>query len=498
MILADDETASQRSQQSSQRRRPNPPPSPMDNKKNQSPPPPPGPHTPLSHPSLPPYYHSTQSLYSHYSASCPPARRAPSTAGRFCKAFAFAILLWLALGTVTRGVVKLANHSRYSIRSQFATQSRPAGPKPGDGEPEHCLDGFDWVRDKQNPPVEVSPGYFELESSFSLPVDAKALYLLSRGRWSYGGLKVQASDDVDDVLVKVTAAYNDQELIDSAKVCLLSRGDEESGLGVFTPESHSDSNRRRLTWKLDVLIPTGAVLPNFSTHLPIWPHELGDLDGSVVFRKLNLHTSNSPIKAKSVYADEALIHTTNSPVGGRFNVSNGLEIHTSNSPIAIEAQLNNDPARSTATFAKLETSNGIIELEASLVSTAKSGAGGQFDISAQSSNSPLKARLVTAPADSTINLDAHTSNSPARVVLHDAYEGSFKAHTSLMGVTFERLEDPEDPHGEGRERSYSVSRPDRPGNTLEGKVWWGEEGNRKAKLGKVEVTTSILPVTLVV
>lgn len=466
----------------------------MDNKRPQGIAPPPTPHTPLSQPSPPSYYHqTTQSPHPHYPVSHPPVRRAPSTAGRFCKAFAFAVLVWLALGTVTRGVVDLANHSRYST-------SHPAGPKPGDGEPERCVDGFDWVRDKQNPPVEVSPGYFTLESTFSLPVDAKALYLLSRGRWSHGALNVQASDDVDDVLVKVTATYNDRELLDSAKVCLLSRRDEEHGLGVFTPEVkwvEPGHDRRRLTWKLDVLIPLGSVLPSFSTNLSIWPHELGDLDGSVVFRKLDLHTSNSPVKAKSIYANAAFIHTSNSPVEGRFNVSDGLSIRTSNSPIKIDAKLNNNPGSTRATFANLRTSNGVIELEASLVSTAKSGAGGKFDISAHTSNSPLKTRLVTAPADSTINLDAHTSNSPAQVTLHEAYEGSFKAHTSNMPVVYKTVEDPEDPRDKGRKRHYTVSWPDKYRKTLVGQVWWGEEG-RKAGLGKVEVTTSNSPLTLVV
>jgi hypothetical protein len=358
--------------------------------------------------------------------------------------------------------------------------------------------GFDWARDKQNPPVEISPGYYTLESTFSLPVDAKALYLLSRGRWSHGGLSIKASDDVDDVVVKVTANYNHQDLIDSAEVCLLSRGDEEHGLGVFTPEKwNPDHDHRRLTWKLEVLIPSGAVLPSFSTRLPIWPHSLGDLDGSVVFHRLDLQTSNSPIKVQSAYATVASLQTSNSPVEGRFNVSHSLVIHTSNSPIKIDARLNNDPSNEKATVAELRTSNGVIELDASLISSTKSGSGGKFDISARTSNSPLKAQLVTAPADSTISLNARTSNSPARVTLHDAFEGSYKAHTSNMPITLRTLDEPVDPRGKERKRHSSISWNGKHRTDVEGSVWWGDE-ERKAERGKVEVVTSNSPITLVI
>jgi hypothetical protein len=202
-------------------------------------------------------------------------------------------------------------------------------------------------------------------------------------------------------------------------------------------------------------------------------------------------------------------------IEGKFNTSDTLVLKTSNGPIKVDVKLNNDPAHEKATSTSLTTSNrypsivfsfshsscllghhSVIELDASLISSASSGVEGLFDLDARTSNAPLHASIATAPADSTINFTGRTSNSPAKVRLHDAYEGSFAASTSNMPIVLNTLNDPEDPRREGRHRKVEFNWQDKHRRQLEGSVSWGS--GRKAPLGTVKIRTSNSPIDLTV
>jgi hypothetical protein len=212
----------------------------------------------------------------------------------------------------------------------------------------------------------------------------------------------------------------------------------------------------------------------------------------------------------------ANIQTTNSAIEGKFNTSDTLVLKTSNGPIKVDVKLNNDPARKKATSASLTTNNkylstiffsfshssylldhhSVIELGASLISSAPSGVEGLFDLNAKTNNAHLHASIATAPADSTINFTGRTSNSPAKVHLHDAYEGSFAASTSNRPIILNTLNDPEDPRREGRHRKVEFDWQDKNRHQLEGSVSWGS--GRKTPLGSVKIRTSNSPIDLTV
>ena len=143
-------------------------------------------------------------------------------------------------------------------------------------------------------------------------------------------------------------------------------------------------------------------------------------------------------------------HSKNSAIRGKFNTSTELELETSNAPINVHANLaNGDDDEPTRLV--LRTSNGYalslpllvisltashvsscrhIDSEVTLQSTAASSTGGTFDVSARTSNSPLSLTVVDAPVEHALALNAHTSNSPARVTLHPTYEGAFDVRSS--------------------------------------------------------------------
>jgi hypothetical protein len=111
------------------------------------------------------------------------------------------------------------------------------GPFPNDGHVVRCIKGSDWIRDSEHPPRQVGWGEYEVTTSFSMPVDAEELYFLSRGSRSFGDIEILPvyADDVKEegkVFVQVNATYNNEEVIESAELCLFEQNDKH-GLGIF-------------------------------------------------------------------------------------------------------------------------------------------------------------------------------------------------------------------------------------------------------------------------
>jgi len=144
----------------------------------------------------------------------------------------------------------------------------------------------------------------------------------------------------------------------------------------------------------------------------------------------------------------------------------------------------------------LETNNAPIVANVSLLtssSKATSGqSGGSYNIRTTTSNAPLNVSFPTSPVDSALEFYGSTSNNPAEISLHSAYQGSFSIATSLFGASVIIDHDVEDPSGRGRQRNVVISGK-HISNKASGEVWWGKERTSK---GNVHLETSILPVVL--
>jgi hypothetical protein len=119
--------------------------------------------------------------------------------------------------------------------------------------------------------------------------------------------------------------------------------------------------------------------------------------------------------------------------------------------------------------------------------TAGHGRGGPFIVSGTTSNGALDLSVPTSPVGSELSLTARTSNEPAAVRLHGAYEGAFSVATSNFESKVRRV----DEEGDGRQVEYEGVGSGR-GET-KGYVY-AEERNRE--LGNVEVRTTNAPAVL--
>jgi len=335
---------------------------------------------------------------------------------------------------------------------------------------------------------------FRSKTSFELPLSSDKLFLLSRGI-AAGDLKVEATDDDSDVAtVTVFAHYKYEDALDYIKVCEIDKGDNEKGIGFFGPRHIHHPHNRDLGLHVILSLPRGGAdkvlnIKNFETDLPLIVQHIEDLVGKVAFENVKLRAVNVPIDVESLSAEYADVASVNAKVEGRFDVTDELVITTANAPIKVLVNAFNED-KDVATKVNLKTSNGAIKSDFNLNSNGKDSTGGKFEVTAQTAAGAADVNFLSAPVGSSLNLDVHTSVGRAYVKLHETYEGSFEASTSIGRATVNVDQKKDDPAGKGRKRNVHFSRA---GNTVKGDVSWAEEGKER---GSVKVVTSIAAVTL--
>ncbi|KAG6887437.1 hypothetical protein C0995_015310 [Termitomyces sp. Mi166 len=353
-----------------------------------------------------------------------------------------------------------------------------------------------WIEDSV-PFSGVSPyNLITAVATFKLPISSDTLLFLSRGA-AAGGINVEYGGDDSDVKVVVKASYRLPEALDTLDVCMVTRGEGEHGLGIFgLPWSHPRHHRTVLKLSVIVTLPEvakGSALNvnAFETDMPLFVHEIGDLNGSVHFDSISLKTANLPIHVKSLEAKKASVATENSSIEGEFHISSSLKLYASNAPVDVHITLFNADGEDY-TDLDISTSNSAIRGALALESANESG--GRFKVFARTSNAPLDLSFVEAPVDSVLSFDATTSLGPATVSLHPTYEGSYTATTSFRRPSILVNYDAEDPAGKGRQRQVhsSINR----GPIASGTIRWFDGGDNKELLGNVEVRTSLAPLVL--
>ena len=115
---------------------------------------------------------------------------------------------------------------------------------------------------------------------------------------------------------------------------------------------------------------------------------------------------------------------------------------------------------------------------------------GSFNVNATTSNQSLKLKYGTSPVDSVLRSRAQTSNSPATVSHHSAFEGAISLVSTLFSPFIDK-EDVEDLSGRGRHRSLEVFKTTR--GIVTGVVYWGAKEEVR---GFTEIRTTNSPVRL--
>ncbi|KAI9465136.1 hypothetical protein BJY52DRAFT_1164758 [Lactarius psammicola] len=454
----------------------------------------------------PPPYTSHQST-THYVTATTFSPSQESAGRRFTRAFLVAMLIWLLTGALVS-----------SCFDSFGV-IRPGDisiPAVDDNDVDSCS-SWTSIPDRAHPLLPSRPFGSWSRASFSLPVDIDTLYLVAHGALASGDLYVSESVTGKDVLVKVFVHYRDSNALSRATVCQLSRGNRQVGVGIFTPRQwHNNqpiTSMDALHFVIQVELPVSRdavrYIPSFQADLPMFALDMDDIS-AYRFGNVSLRSTNSHIEVRVIIiilytravakppqgaiANTFNVHSTNGRISGAFNTTDSLRIVTTNSPVSVRiGAVNEKPEKPTEVI--IQTTNGRIKADISLMSNSSSGTGGAFGVRTYTTNSPIEVVYEDSPVDSVLKFDAASTNSPVHASLHRAYEGTFALATINGGALLDRLRLVEDPSGQGRERSFTKRSVGR--NRIFGKVEWAPSSDYN-RTGSVDVATTNDMVTLTV
>ncbi|KAH7883258.1 hypothetical protein F5I97DRAFT_1969734 [Phlebopus sp. FC_14] len=432
-------------------------------------------------------YHQCPPRYSQYVSN------RQSTLKRFFLALGAAALVWLTLSSASR-------MARFCLRgiSKLSPDDEVGYPEPVDGKIHDCVNGGTWSTYYDHPSWSTSYPY-GAESAFSLPVDADALYTLSRGMYQLGQVDiVQSSEATDTVEVRIRVSYFTDEALDRASVCRMERIDNQHGVGIFTPKhQRRHETRDQLRFDVKITLPAGSDgsplrIKHFDTNMPNYVQKVANLWDAVVFDEIDIKSSNGLVKAQSVTFELGSFSSVNGAIEGHFNAGSSLNIQTANGVIQASVTLLNREGAQTSKLGLL-TANGNVHAEVALASEA--GVGGAFDVEAQTSNGAIALAFTDSPVDSLLNCRVSATTGNVHVALHSAYEGSYSMRSTIGNQDVE-VRDVEDPAGRGRRRVVSRHRTR---NNRGGSVYWVDsDGSSSGTEGSVEIKTTLSLAKLIV
>ncbi|KAF8896712.1 hypothetical protein CPB85DRAFT_1229670, partial [Mucidula mucida] len=358
---------------------------------------------------------------------------------------------------------------------------------PNDLDLLHCIAGDGWTDEQAHKTISSHSYPYYSKQTFELPSSSDTTFIIARGSLSAGNVHLATSPiPSDQVLVQVEAHYYTPEVMDNTKICRVKRSRKQLGVGLFTPKRWLSTRwEDHPYFNVTVFLPRNAKMNTFETDVPNYSHTISDLEGRVSFESLALKSSNGAISGESLHAEQAEIQSTNAPITGHYVSSGDLRIQTSNGAIKASVEFGNHKS-GRASRLDISSENAIIDTQITVV-------GQKSEITTRTSNGALFVKLLEAPIDSTLNLDARTSSSIADVLLPDTYEGSYALTTSNSPVQVrnERESTIKDPAGKGRKRSV-VNRTSSKG-TSAGNIFWD---SKAADRGTVKVRSSNGGVTL--
>ncbi|KAN0081363.1 hypothetical protein V8E55_008987 [Tylopilus felleus] len=409
--------------------------------------------------------------------------------------FGAVVLTWLAYSFMQRA---------FSARPRYVWRwavDRVGHPPPPDGDDDQCVGSTNWTTYYDQPPW-TSEYPYGAETTFSLPLDSDALYLVSRGIFQHGLVTIEQSEQVGDTVdVRVRVAYYDDQVLESATVCQVQREDREHGVGIFTPWGPFGAPPRRmhmrgLEFDVTVTLPAGEEGPlsvkQLETRLPSYNQNVANLEESVLFDVISLASVNGRISIQSVTADVAQFRSVNGEIDGQFNTESSLELHTVNGRITPTVRLLHREGADPSDLS-IHTINGQINAEVSL--TSETSSGGEFGVDAESIHGAVEIKFTDSPVDSVLRCEVGSMVGAVQVEVHSAFEGTYSLQT-MLGSKSVLQREVEDPAGRGRHRVVSL---DEARGRIEGEIKWEEnDGSSVANEGYVILKALMPSVTLLI
>ncbi|KAF6744428.1 hypothetical protein DFP72DRAFT_857639 [Ephemerocybe angulata] len=286
-------------------------------------------------------------------------------------------------------------------------------------------------------------------AKFTLLGDKK-LYFISTGSLAVGSFRlVQAEErigkEIDTQVVATSNGEGDRDhehLLDLVRVCRISKEDEEdvTGVGIFTPNY---DNRGGHPWwplrfavavELPRALSSGLstaplAISSFTTHLPLFAHDVLLTSASVVFTDVFLLTEDTHQSTWGSCPQTALSKA-------EFSASESMMLVASNAEIDVTASGSHDASQENGTFLQITANDGRINARMSLLSTGyEEGKGGKFNLIVSTTNAGVNLTFPQVPVESTMELWAVSSNGGVDVASYLEVRGlvSLPTASSIIG-----------------------------------------------------------------
>ncbi|KAG6332226.1 hypothetical protein ID866_6865 [Astraeus odoratus] len=359
-----------------------------------------------------------------------------------------------------------------------------------------CVIGSNWTEYYEPPAWSDAP--YGAETSFSLPIDADALYLLSRGAYQQGQVNiVQSTVESDTVDVNVRVAYPFREAIHIAVVCLTESLVNERGIGIFTPEHKGRwPGKQPLQFDITLTLPAGKdgnmlKIRQLETQMSNYHQNVADLWDTVSFDLVGLASESGNVTVKSITTAIGGFVTSNGHLAGHFNAEY-LGLISINGGIETTVTLLNQEGANPSKLA-MHVPNGPIKAGVALVSA--SNVGGKFNVEALNVNGGIDLAFTESPVDAFLKCIAKSTIGKVHVSLAPAYEGTFTG-IAILGSVSLMQQDIEDPTGQGRHRQVVQSKA---GKRVDGSVFWVDsDGSHSENESSVQVLATTSSVELIV
>ena len=334
---------------------------------------------------------------------------------------------------------------------------------------------------------------YKSKSYLHVPLsEVDGFFLLGTGRFATGPVKLIIAEpqdtahsaqpiNPDSVEVEVVAIWNDKELLQTVKVCSLTRSGllprkeggiyNERGVGIYTPKPEYPDQYKHLTFEVTVRFPPAAlhVLQSLSIRgSGFSPVEVALRD--VRFDRVSVHTSLGPLVVPHGHVltgREINLNTSNGAIEGSYNVSQSLTLDTSNGAIkaAINLEKPDDNAR-------------------------------DIDVNIRTSNGYIHASYLSHPDGVKLSSHLESSNGDVTVTHQPEFEGVWQTATSWGKSVVTANDKTKDPTGHKRTRHIEVTRDEHIIGVVnkEGKVFWSPE-NPDAQ-GRSTIQTTLGAVTM--
>ncbi|KAI6104718.1 hypothetical protein EV401DRAFT_642407 [Pisolithus croceorrhizus] len=402
----------------------------------------------------------------------------------------------LVLGLAVSGLLHSWRFFRRHTHARPPFPPEVGFPAPEDPPQLQCVHSQNWTDYFDQPTWSTEP--YGAATSFSLPIDADSLYLLSRGANQLGNLKITQSNKESDVAdVDIRVAYQSKDSLDLVTVCLIEGGGNNYGVSILTPPHRGHwSARRPLHIDVELTLPAAKEdntldIKSLSTHLPPYSQNVTGLSEDISFGKISLESVDGYIAVDSVTTRSGSFKTVNGDISGHFE-GESLKLVTANGNIDATVTLLNHGGILPSKL-MLRSANGHVASEVAMISDAN--ASGKFDVDASSTNGFVDLAFTKSPVGSVLKAVATTTNGEVKVAIPSTYEGGYLG-TTVVGKVFVMERDVEDPEGKGRHREIIKNRM---GNRVEGTVYWVEsDGSHEENNSLVKAIATTSSVNLVI